>query len=264
MTKLLPLLGRTYVITVLACIFAPLLIIFVISFSADDYLSFPPSSWSFRWYAAALTNAQFLSGMRNSAIIALCVSLLSVAFGLPAAWALARLQFRGRQFINAFIMMPLVLPSIVLALGILMVFTPLALTATYPGLVIAHLTLTLPFTIRILQTALMNLGMDPENAALTLGATPVQTFVNITVPRILPGVFASASIAAILSFDEIVLSLFIVGPRLSTLPVEIYRYVDERTDPLVAVLAVLLIVLSLGIVMIVERTIGFTRAFGHS
>lgn len=264
MTKLLPLFGRLYVFVVLACIFLPLLIILVISFSTDDYLSFPPSGWSLRWYSSALTNVQFLAGMRNSAIIALCVSALSVLLGLPAAWALARLEFPGRQFINAFIMMPLVLPSIVLALGILMVFTPLALTATYTGLVIAHLTMTLPFTIRILQTALANLGTDPENAALTLGATPVQAFAYITAPRVIPGVFASAAIAAILSFDEIVLSLFIVGPRLTTLPVEIYRYVDERTDPLVAVLAVLLIALSLGIVMIVERTIGFTRAFGRS
>ncbi|MNT84401.1 spermidine/putrescine ABC transporter membrane protein [compost metagenome] len=86
---------------------------------------------------------------------------------------------------------------------------------------------------------------------------------QITLPRLTPGVIASTAIALILSFDEIVLSLFIVGPRLQTLPVALYRYVDERTDPMVAVLAVLMIALSLAIVLVVERSVGFAKAFGR-
>ena len=98
---------------------------------------------------------------------------------------------------------------------------------------------------------------------MTLGARPFQAFRHITLPRLVPGLIAAGAISAILSFDEVVLSLFIVGPRLSTLPVAIYRYVNERTDPMVAVLAVLLICVSLGIVLIVERSVGFARAFGR-
>jgi len=150
-----------------------------------------------------------------------------------------------------------------LGLGILMVFTPAGLVATYPGLVLAHLVMTLPFSIRILQTSLSNLGTDVDEAAMTLGARPLQVFMQITLPRLTPGVIASSAIALILSFDEIVLSLFIVGPRLQTLPVALYRYVDERTDPMVAVLAVLMIALSLAIVLVVERSVGFAKAFGR-
>ena len=203
-----------------------------------------------------------MTGLRNSAIIAVIVAFLSLALGLPAAYALVRCDFPGRRAIQGLILAPLVLPSMMLGLGILMVFTPAGLVATFPGLVLAHLVMTLPFSVRILQTSLSNLGTDVEQAAMTLGATPVQTFMQITLPRLVPGIVASSAIAAIMSFDEIVLSLFLVGPRLSTLPVAIYRYVEDRTDPMVAVLAVLLIVVSLSMVLLIERTVGFTKAFG--
>jgi putative spermidine/putrescine transport system permease protein len=263
MTRLLSLLGRAYVIAIFGFIFLPMLIILVISFSADSYLSFPPSGWSLKWYSTVLGNANFMAGLKNSALIALIVAVLSLLLGLPAAYALVRMEFPGRALIRNLILAPLVLPAMMLGLGILMVFTPAGLVATYPGLVLAHLVMTLPFSVRILQTTLSNLGMDVEEAAMTLGARPLQTFLLVTLPRLTPGVIASSAIAAILSFDEIVLSLFIVGPRLQTLPVAIYRYVNERTDPMVAVLAVLLIAISLAIVLVVERSVGFAKAFGR-
>jgi putative spermidine/putrescine transport system permease protein len=210
-----------------------------------------------------LGNTSFMQGFRNSAIIAVIVAFLSLALGLPAAYALVRLDFPGRALVRSLVIAPLVLPAMMLGLGILMVFTPAGLVATYPGLVLAHLVMTLPFSIRILQTALSNLGTDVDEAAMTLGARPLQVFMQITLPRLTPGVIASSAIALILSFDEIVLSLFIVGPRLQTLPVALYRYVDERTDPMVAVLAVLMIALSLAIVLVVERSVGFAKAFGR-
>lgn len=263
MTKFLTWFARIYVILIFAIVFMPMLIILVISFSADSYLSFPPSGWSLKWYSTVLNNQGFMDGFRNSVIIAFIVAALSLLCGLPAAYALVRLDFPGRTLIRNLVMAPLILPAMMLGLGILMVFTPAKLVATYPGLVLAHLVMTLPFSIRILQTAFANLGTDVEEAAMTLGARPLQVFTQVTLPRLMPGVLASSAIALILSFDEIVLSLFIVGPRLQTLPVAIYRYVDERTDPMVAVLAVLMIAISLGVILIVERSIGFTKAFSR-
>lgn len=261
MTRFLGILARAWVFAVFAAIFLPLLLIVVVSFSADAYLSFPPSGWSTRWYSEVLSNSGFMTGLRNSAIIAAAVAGLSLALGLPAAYALVRMEFPGRKLIQSLILAPLVLPSMMLGLGILMVFTPAGLVATFPGLILAHLVMTLPFSVRILQTSLSNLGTDVEQAAMTLGATPLQTFRQITLPRLVPGIVASSAIAAIMSFDEIVLSLFLVGPRLTTLPVAIYRYVEDRTDPMVAVLAVLLILVSLAMVLLIERTVGFTKAF---
>ncbi len=264
MHRFLPILGRIYVFAVFAFIFLPLILILIISFSADSYLSFPPSGFSLKWYASVFANQAFMYGLWHSVVIAIAVTIISQAFGLPAAWAIVRLDFPGKNLVRTFVLAPLLLPMIVLGIGILMIFTRLQLIATYPGLIAAHLVVTLPFTIRILETTMANLGIDVEHAAMTLGARPLQVFFHITLPRLVPGIIASGAIAAIMSFDEVMISLFIVGARLSTLPVEIYRYVDERTDPMVAVLAVLLIVISLGIVLVVERSIGFARTFGRS
>jgi ABC-type molybdate transport system permease subunit len=123
----------------------------------------------------------------------------------------------------------------------------------------AHLAVTLPFVVRIMVTALSTLPPDLEDAAATLGATPLTVVRRIT----LPGLLASGALAFLISFDEVVISLFIVGPRLWTLPVEMYRYVEGHTDPLVAALAVVLITLSLGVVLLVERLVGFMRAVGR-
>jgi putative spermidine/putrescine transport system permease protein len=112
-------------------------------------------------------------------------------------------------------------------------------------------------------TALSTLPPDLEDAAATLGATPLTVVRRITLPLALPGLIASGALAFLISFDEVVISLFIVGPRLSTLPVEMYRYVEGYADPLVAALAVVLITLSLGVVLLVERLLGFMRAVGR-
>jgi putative spermidine/putrescine transport system permease protein len=191
------------------------------------------------------------------------VTVTALSIGVPAAYAIARLRFRGRDAIFAALTAPLLLPTLVLGLGILLVFFPFGLAATWPGLAIAHLAVTLPFVVRIMVTALSTLPPDLEDAAATLGATPLTVVRRITLPLALPGLIASGALAFLISFDEVVISLFIVGPRLSTLPVEMYRYVEGYADPLVAALAVVLITLSLGVVLLVERLLGFMRAVGR-
>jgi putative spermidine/putrescine transport system permease protein len=261
--RALAILGIVYLALVYAFIFVPLALVVLISFSADSYLTFPPSGWSMQWYAELLGNREFVEAAGNSLIIAVAVTALSLVLGTPAAVAIARYRFLGRDVLQTVMLAPLLLPTIVLGLGILLVFFRLDLVATYPGLILAHLAITLPFAIRVLTTTLATLPPDIESAAATLGATPMQVFRYVTAPLMLPGAIASAALAFILSFDEIVISLFVVGPRLSTLPVEIYRYVDERTDPMVAAVSVVLIGLSILVVLLVERTIGFMRAVGR-
>ena len=241
-------------------VLAPIVLVSLISFSADNFIRFPPEHWGIRWYRALLGNATFLAAFRTSAILAATVTLLDLAVGIPAAYAIARLRFRGRDGLFAFLTAPLLLPSVVLGLSILLAFSPLRLVATWPGLALAHMVITLPFVVRIVATALSTLPPDIEDAAATLGAPPRQVFRRVTLPLMIPGVLGASALAFILSFDEVVISLFIVGPRLSTLPVEIFRYVEGRTDPMVAALCSVLILGSISIVVILERTVGFLRA----
>ncbi len=244
-----------------AFLLAPLVLVGVMSFSADSYMSFPPSGFSLRWFEALAQNTAMSKAARSSVILAACVTMLALLVGLPAALAVARGQ--APSWVAALLSAPLLLPSLVLGLGLLMALQPLALVATWPGLVLAHLVVVLPFVTRIMTTSLAALPADLEAAAATLGASPLRAFWRITLPLALPGVIASATLAFLVSFDEVVISLFLVGPRLTTLSVAMFRYTESRTDPLVAAVAVTLIVLTTLVVVAVDRLVGFSRTVGR-
>jgi putative spermidine/putrescine transport system permease protein len=238
----------------------PLIVIVIVSFNADAYLSFPPEQWSLRWYGDLLANAAFVEGFRVSLVLATATTVVAVAIGVPAAMAISRHRFPGREFLITFFTLPLMVPGVVLGLGLLLVFSRLRLTATYPGLLAAHLIITVPFVIRTVATSLSTVVLDYEEAAQSLGATPGRVFWRITLPLIMPGIVAGAAVAFLVSFDEVVLTLFLIGPRLTTLPVEVFNYVQFRTDPLVAALSVVLVAISIAGVLLIERALGLRRA----
>lgn len=238
----------------------PLLVILIVSFNAESYLSFPPQEWSLHWYADLLATAAFVDGFRVSLVLATSVAIVATLIGVPAAIAISRHEFRGRELMVSFFTLPLMVPGVVLGLGLLLVFSRLRLTATYPGLLAAHLIITVPFVIRTVATSLSTVSLDYEEAAQSLGATPWRTFWRVTLPLVMPGIIAGAAIAFLVSFDEVVLTLFLIGPRLTTLPVEVFNYVQFRTDPLVAALSVVLVTISLLGVALIERALGLRRA----
>lgn len=246
-----------------ALLLAPVIVVAVISFSAGDFLQFPPPGLSTRWYAALFGNAELMGALRNSAILACIVAVLALLAGIPAAYAIARLRFRGREAIAGLLAAPLLLPTLVLGLALLLALQPLKLAATWPGLVLAHSMVAIPFALRIMTTAFAAVPREVEEAAWTLGATPFRAALRITLPIAAPGAVAAGALCFLVSFDETVITLFLVGPRLTTLPVEMFRYAENRNDPLVAALAMTLIVVALAVVLLVERLVGFNRALGR-
>jgi putative spermidine/putrescine transport system permease protein len=254
---------RFVAVLVYAFLLGPLIFVTVISFSADSFIVFPPSGFSTRWYAALFGNARIMTALRVSALVAATVTLIALMLAVPAAYALVRGRFRGRALLFGFITSPLILPTVVVGLGILIAFASVGLVATWPGLILAHLVLTIPFCVRILATTLSTLPPDVEDAAAMLGATPMRVFRRVTLPLMAPGLISAGLLTFILSFDEIVITLFIAGPRLYTLPVEVFSYVSRQTDPLVAALSVALVSLSVLSVLAVERLMGFAKAMGR-
>ncbi len=252
-------LWRLLIVLLYLFLLGPLIVIVIVSFNADAYLSFPPERWSLHWYGDLLTNAAFVEGFRVSLVLATATTAAAIAIGVPAAFAISRHRFRGRDLLLSFFTLPLMVPGVVLGLGLLLVFSRLRLTATYPGLLAAHLIITVPYVIRTVATSLSTVVLDYEEAAQSLGATPWRVFRRITLPLVMPGIVAGAAIAFIISFDEVVLTLFLIGPRLTTLPVEVFNYVQFRTDPLVAALSVVLVAISLVGVVLIERALGLRR-----
>ena len=241
---------------------APILIVVPLSFSNDSFMTFPPESWGVRWYGEMIRNADMMRAFRVSLILAAIVTVLSLAAGVPAAYALKRLEFRGREALTSLFTAPLLLPTIVLGLAIMLVFVRWKLLGPYTGRTLAHLVVTTPYTVRIMMTAFSTLPPSVEEAATMLGASPLTVFRRVTLPLMLPGFVASAALSFLISFDEVVISLFVTGPRLRTLPVQIFDYVESRTDPLAAAISVTLIVATLAIIILIERTLGLSRTIG--
>jgi putative spermidine/putrescine transport system permease protein len=251
------------ILTLLMFLFllSPVILVVPISFSADNYIALPPSGWSLKWYAAFFRDSRMIGAFGTSTLLAVIVMVLSIIVGFPAAFAIVRLRFRGSEILLAIFTAPLLLPTIVLGLAILILFAQNGLLGTFSGLVIAHLIIVLPYTLRVLTTSLAGLPIAIEEAASTLGASPLVVIRRVTMPLMAPGLVATCALAFLVSFDEVVISLFVTGPRMTTLPVAMYQHVDTSTDPLVAAISVLLIVLTLAVVVIVDRSIGLTRAF---
>ena len=259
MTRLL---HRCAILLLFLFLLAPVILVVPLSFSAANNLAWPPPAWSTRWYSAMLAQDGLVQAAWNSLILAGVVAVVCLAIGTPAALALERGRFPGRQAVSALITAPLLLPTIVIGLALLAVLAGPGLLGSWTGLVLAHLTITLPYAVRVLTTAITTLPPAIEDAAASLGAPPWRVFQRVTLPLMLPGVVATAAITFLVSFDEVVISLFVVGPQLTTLPVALYRYVESRTDPLVAAVSTVLVGLTMLVVLVLDRAVGLRRAVG--
>jgi putative spermidine/putrescine transport system permease protein len=256
-------LGRAVIVLLYAFLLAPLAVVLLTSFSNDGFLSFPPRHWGIAGYRALLDNGPFQAGLQRSLVLAATVTLATLLIGTASAFAIARYSFRGRGALLAIFTAPLLMPTIVLALALLLVFARIGLLATFPGLVLGHCLVALPYVIRIVLTALRGIPPALEDAAATLGAKPFQVFCRVTLPLMLPGLVAASALAFLASFDEVVISLFLVGPRVTTLPIEVFHYVEYRADPQVSALSVVLIGFTVLLIVVVERSLGVMRALGR-
>jgi ABC-type molybdate transport system permease subunit len=164
------------------------------------------------------------------------------------------MQFPGRGVLLALFTAPLLLPTIVLGLALLLVFSQLGLLATFPGLILGHSLVGMPYVVRLMLTAIGGVPPAVEEAATTLGAGPAMVFYRVTLPLMRPALVAAAALASLAAFDEGVISRFIVGPRMTTLPIALFRYVQYHADPEVSALSVVLIAFTVAIIGVVERS----------
>ena len=222
----------------------PILVVIPLSFSAGTYLSFPPPGFSFRWYENFLGRADWLGAASLSLWVGGAVMALATALGAPAALALVRSQFRGKDLLTGFIISPLIAPVIIVAIGIYFFYARLGLVGNPFALVIAHTALAVPFVVINVSATLQGFDERLEQAAMNLGATPWRTFWQVTFPIIRPGVLAGALFAFISSFDELVVALFVSGTSAVTLPRKMWESIRFEIDPTIAAVSTMLIVLT--------------------
>ena len=238
---------------------APILIVCVVAFTPEGFLSIPTTSWSLRWFKAIARYPEFVEAFWNSIILGALSSFVAIALSLPAALAVARYRFRGREAFTALFLSPLMIPHVVLGIAFLRFFTQVGLGGTFIGLVLAHIVIVFPFALRLVLASAIGMDRALENAAVSLGATPFTVFRRVTLPLILPGVASGWMLAFIQSFDEVTMTIFIATPSATTLPVRMFLYIQDNIDPLVTSVSALVIAITVAFMVVLDRIYGLDR-----
>lgn len=245
---------------VVAFMLAPLLVVCAVAFTPHDTLSLPTSNWSLRWFKAVFAHPDFVQSFWNSLRLALASATLATLLAVPAAMALTRHEFRGRDLLNALFLSPLVIPHLVLGVALLRLFALIGGSGSFAWLVLAHALVITPYVMRLVLAALVGFDRSVEQAAESLGASPATVFLRVTLPMILPGVSGGWLLAFINSFDEVTMSIFVTAPSTVTLPVRMYMYATESIDPMMAAVSALMVAITaLGMVLL-DRLYGLDRA----
>ncbi|AMG88921.1 ABC transporter permease [Bordetella bronchiseptica] len=234
----------------------PIVIVAISSFTQSGYFSVPLDALSLRWYVEFFTDWQWISLLLVSAAVALGVALISTTAALLAALVLARRRFAGSGLLETLIMLPLVFPNAALGVAFLGVLGLLGIGGTYLGIVLAHCIITLPFAYRPILNALRKLDPALEEASMSLSATPLQVLRTVTLPMLRPGLITAFLFCFIVSFDEATVTIFLIAPDVNTLPVRILTQIQESASPVIAAIATFLILFTLSLVLLLERTVG--------
>ncbi|WP_375687541.1 ABC transporter permease [Pseudooceanicola sp. LIPI14-2-Ac024] len=231
--------GRIILTLILGFVLLPFVVVFIASFNDSAILSFPPKAWSLRWYANAFEYRDFAEGLVNSLKIAAVGATIALIAGAGFAYVLNRYEFAGKAVLNSVLMSPLIIPNFTIGLGLLILSAAAALPRSYGLVVAVHVIIVLPFVARSVYVSLQNFERRYEQAAESLGGTPLHVLLTITLPLLSPGLIAGGLFAAILSFNEFTASLFVVNQSTQTLPVAMYNYVREYADPTLAAVSVI-------------------------
>ena len=251
------------VVTLLFLI-GPLIVAILMSFDARAFLGpFPPTSLSLRWYGEFFANNSFVVGLKTSLLLAACATLLSGVIGTMVALALTQYEFRGKTFLSALFLSPLMIPAVVIGLALLVFFSRWGIFSGFVRLLCAHMIVTLPFTIRSSLAGLVGIRRSMVEAALSLGANNRQAFFDITFPLAKTGIIAGCVFAFAFSLDDVAVSLFLYDTNTFTLPIALVSHMRANFDLSVAAAATFLAFITVLLIVVLDRAVGLDRVLGQ-
>lgn len=244
---------------VVAFVLLPVAFICLYAFNESGYLRLPPQGLSLKWFANFFGSARFRQALESSLLIAAVVTPACLLIALPAAVALVRHRFFGRDLLNGLAMSPLIVPGVVIGISFVSLSARLGSGLGLWPIIVAMTCFAFPFAVRALVANLH--GLDPrlEEAARNLGARRGQAFLFVTLPQLRPGLLAGGIFVFVEAIDNFSIAVFLTNARTTTLPVESYSYIRDYDDPTVAVAAVLLMALSVVLVFLLDRLVGLDR-----
>ena len=251
--------SRMIIFITLAFLIGPFFIIVAAGLSAGDFLAFPPEGLSLKWYIKVFEVESFRESFALSMFLAVFGTITALVLGVPAAYALSRYNIPYGETIKTVVAAPIIVPGIIVGLALLRyLVVPLNLTITL-ALFLAHTALVLPYAVRVVSSSLNNLRSDMEEAAVLLGCSRIGAFIRVVLPYIQSGVLAAFILGFVTSFNQVPVSLFLSGPGVRTLPIDMLSYMEITYDPSVAALSALLALMSVIIIFVAEKFLGFSR-----
>lgn len=252
---------KLLIAAIIAYLIVPTLVVVPISFSAGSTFKFPPESFSLQWWQRLIESEQWLRAALNSLKVGAIAAPLATVMGTAAAFGLSRVAPEKRNRLLGFIAAPLIIPKILVALAVYGAFLTFRLNGTLIGIALGHTAIAIPYVVVAVLTRLYNHDHRLADAAKVMGATPWRTFRRVTLPLIAPGILSGAALAFVVSFDELVIALFLQSPATTTLPVLMFSSVVYNIDLAVAAASTLFVVV-VSAVMFAAQLISLRRRGG--
>ena len=247
-----------------AFLLVPLLVATLMSFDSRQFLGrFPPPGLSLQWYAGFFSDAYYIKGLEASLVLAIGATALSTLVGVAAAFVLDRYDFLGKEPLSAFFLSPLVVPHVIIGFSLLLFFSTIGLYDAMTRLVLGHMIVTVPYVIRTTLASLVGIRKSFTEAALNLGANERRAFWKITVPLSKTGIAAGAVFAFAYSMDDVSVALFLTDAKFYTLPVAMTSMMRSQFDLRIAVAAVCLMFLTVGLIWLLDRIVGLDKVIGQ-
>lgn len=246
---------RVICAAVLLFLISPIIAIMPLSFNSESYFTYPMPGLSLKWYQEFFTNPRWIDSVVMSLEVAISVTIIATTLGILASLGLSRLNMRGKAAIIAMLLMPMIVPVIISAVGMYFFYVSLGiLNITWApiGLILAHTALAAPFVVISVTATLSGFDYNLMRAGASLGAPPTTVFFKVVMPLILPGVISGALFAFVTSFDEVVVAVFLASPEQRTLPKQMFNGIRENINPTITAAATLLILVSIALLTSLE------------
>ncbi|RVU36143.1 ABC transporter permease [Hwanghaeella grinnelliae] len=227
--------------------FAPVAVVVLLSFNANQFGSFPMEGLSLRWFVALLENKAIVRAFQTSLLLGALTAVISTTLGVLGSLAMVRYDFPGKSLIATALIAPILVPEVVLAVALLLFLGAMGMPKSFPLLLAGHVIFTLPFVVLVVQARLVAVKREYEEAAMSLGAGPIETFFQITLPLILPAVLAGGLFAFTISFDDITGTLFWKPGGVETVPTQIFAMLRNSISPEINALGTVMIVITVAL-----------------
>lgn len=247
-------------ISVYLFMLSPIVLVFLASFSKTNYLTIPPEGLTFQWYLDVVKQMDYIQAFVNSLLLAAGASLLALAISLPISHVIVNYQFPGRNFMDAIVMSPLILPQLAFSIGALQYFTAVGMVRNLITLALLHSIICMPYLFRLVCASMYGFDRNLEKAAMSLGANKIRTFLRIKLPLIRPGIVAGLIFSFIISFDNVIVSVLLLPAGTTTLPVKLFQDASERgLSTILAVVCSLLVILMMVIIVALDHFYGLRK-----